>query len=105
MAHISYEGGGPVLVSTYYFVISRAAVPLFFMVSGFLLLKKEEPYSVFFRKRAVKVAVPFFIWSVIYLLWKREGFGIWFFSGTCCQLSYQDYPRAARESFCGFSMP
>ena len=74
MAHISYKGDGSVLVSTYYFVISRVAVPLFFMVSGFLLLRKEEPYSVFFRKRAVKVAVPFLIWSVIYLLWKREGF-------------------------------
>ena len=73
MAHISYQGG-PVLASTYYFVISRIAVPLFFMVSGFLLLKKEEPYSVFFKKRAVKVAVPFLVWSVIYLLWKREGF-------------------------------
>ncbi|HMU93632.1 MAG TPA: acyltransferase family protein [Anaerolineales bacterium] len=74
MAHVAYTGAGPVLASTYYFVISRVAVPLFFMVSGFLLLKKEEPYGVFFRKRAVKVAVPFLVWSVIYLLWKREGF-------------------------------
>ncbi|MBK7319889.1 MAG: acyltransferase family protein [Anaerolineales bacterium] len=74
MAHVSYKGEGSVLVSTYYFVLSRVAVPLFFMMSGFLLLKKEEPYGVFFRKRAVKVVVPFFIWSVIYLLWKREGF-------------------------------
>jgi surface polysaccharide O-acyltransferase-like enzyme len=74
VAHISYRGGGSVLVSSYYFVLSRVAVPLFFMVSGYLLLRKEEPYGDFFRKRALKVFVPFFVWSVIYLLWKREGF-------------------------------
>ncbi len=74
MAHISYQGEGSVLVSTYYFVISRIAVPLFFMASGYLLLKKEEPYGVFFKKRALKVILPFLIWSAIYLLWKREGF-------------------------------
>ena len=74
MAHVSYNGDGSVLISGYYFVLSRIAVPLFFMVSGYLLLRKEEPYGEFFRKRALKVVLPFFIWSVIYLLWKREGF-------------------------------
>jgi len=74
MAHVAYQGGGPVLISSYYYVVSRIAVPLFFMVSGYLLLRKEEPYGDFFRKRALKVLVPFFIWSLIYLLWKREGF-------------------------------
>ncbi len=74
MAHISYKGGGSSLISSYYFVLSRVAVPLFFMASGYLLLRKEESYGDFFRKRALKVFVPFLIWSVIYLLWKGEGF-------------------------------
>jgi surface polysaccharide O-acyltransferase-like enzyme len=74
MAHVSYLGGGSVLISIFYSVLSQVAVPLFFMVSGYLLLRKEEPYGDFFRKRALKVLIPFFIWSVIYLLWKREGF-------------------------------
>jgi surface polysaccharide O-acyltransferase-like enzyme len=76
VAHISYQGSGSVLISSYYFVLSRVAVPLFFMVSGYLLLRKEEPYGDFFRKRALKVFVPFLVWSVIYLLWKREGFDL-----------------------------
>lgn len=76
VAHVSYQGGGSVLISSYYFVLSRVAVPLFFMVSGYLLLGKEESYSDFFRKRALKVFVPFLAWSVIYLLWKREGFDL-----------------------------
>lgn len=73
-AHIVYDGGGPWIISSYYFVLSRIAVPLFFMASGYLLLRKEEPYWDFFRRRAWKVLLPFFVWSVIYLLWKREGF-------------------------------
>lgn len=76
VAHISFHGSGSPLVATYYFVLSRIAVPLFFMVSGYLLLGKEESYSDFFRKRALKVFVPFLVWSVIYLLWKREGFDV-----------------------------
>jgi len=70
LAHVSYQGGE----SSLYYVLSRTAVPLFFMVSGYLLLGREEPYSVFFGKRIVKVFVPFLIWSLIYLLWNREGF-------------------------------
>ena len=70
LAHVSYQGGE----SSLYYVLSRTAVPLFFMVSGYLLLGREEPYGVFFWKRIVKVFVPFLIWSLIYLLWNREGF-------------------------------
>jgi len=38
-------------------VFSRTAVPLFFMVSGALLLKKEEPIPVILKKRFLKYAV------------------------------------------------
>ena len=74
MAHVAFQGGGSELAASYYFIVSRVAVPLFFMASGYLLLGKEEPYGVFFRKRALKVIVPFVAWSVIYMLWKKEGF-------------------------------
>lgn len=76
MAHISYQGGGSAFIASYYFVVSRIAVPLFFMVSGFLLLQKMEPYGDFFKKRALKVFVPFIAWSVIYMLWKKESFDL-----------------------------
>lgn len=76
MAHVSYQGSGPALIASYYFVVSRVAVPLFFMVSGFLLLQKTEPYGDFFKKRALKVFVPFIAWSVIYMLWKKESFDL-----------------------------
>jgi len=45
------------------------------MASGFLLLSKNESYLDFFKKRALKVFVPFLIWSVIYLVWQGESLG------------------------------
>ena len=42
------------------------AVPLFFMISGHLLLGKEEPAKTFFLKRASKVAVPLLFWLFVY---------------------------------------
>lgn len=56
--------------------IARPAVPLFLMVSGFLLLdpkKKEESLPVFYRKRMLRVVVPFLGWAMIYLAWRAIG--------------------------------
>lgn len=49
---------------------SRICVPLFFMISGYLLLEKNESLQVFFRKRFKKVVPPLLVWSVIYVFWK-----------------------------------
>jgi surface polysaccharide O-acyltransferase-like enzyme len=72
LAHVEYSGSGSSLVRIFYYALTRVAVPMFFMASGFLLLSKNEPYLEFFRKRFLKVFVPFIIWSVIYLIWKGE---------------------------------
>ena len=67
MAHLNYtqvKGTYPV---DFYYAFSRIAVPLFFLLSGYLLLQKEEPLGVFFKKRAWKVFFPFIIWSLIYM--------------------------------------
>jgi surface polysaccharide O-acyltransferase-like enzyme len=74
LAHVEFSGSGAGVVGDFYYALTRAAVPLFFIASGYLLLSKNESYIDFFRKRAVKAFVPFFIWSVIYLLWHQEGF-------------------------------
>jgi len=73
LAHVilypSLKGSGPVWAQTLYYTVSRIAVPLFFMISGYLLLGKSEGYEPFLRKRALRVFVPFVIWSVLYLWW------------------------------------
>ncbi|MFE1243022.1 acyltransferase [Fictibacillus sp. NPDC058756] len=49
---------------------ARWSVPVFVMVSGALLLGKEEPLSVFFKKRASKIIIPFLFWTLFYELFK-----------------------------------
>jgi surface polysaccharide O-acyltransferase-like enzyme len=47
-------------------------VPLFFMVSGSLLLqpsKVDEPIKVFLKKRLARIGVAFLFWSAIYFIW------------------------------------
>lgn len=52
--------------------ISRFCVPLFLMISGALLLSKEEEPLVFFKKRASKIIIPFFVWSLFYYVEQKE---------------------------------
>ena len=54
-----------------YTAIARACVPLLFMVSGYLLLSKQETIASFYANRFKKVIVPFLAWSVIYLVWQN----------------------------------
>jgi len=62
-------------VSVFYGSVSRICIPLFFMLSGALLLEKQEPVGRFFRKRAAKVIVPTLFWSLAYLLYRKYGMG------------------------------
>lgn len=55
----------------------RWAVPVFFMISGALLLntdKEEDGLGFFFKKRFLKIGIPFLIWSVIYSILKHYYF-------------------------------
>lgn len=47
--------------------VSRMCVPLFFMISGFLLLDKQiESIARFYIKRFLRIFIPFFIICIIY---------------------------------------
>ena len=73
LSHVDGWGGNPSWASTFYTIISRNAVPLFFMVSGFLLLSKQESIYSFLKKRAWKILIPFFAWSIYFdVLWNGE---------------------------------
>jgi surface polysaccharide O-acyltransferase-like enzyme len=53
--------------------IARVCVPLFVMLSGALLLqpyKVQEPMGVFFRKRFIRIGLPFIFWGVAYFVWR-----------------------------------
>ncbi len=54
-------------IADIYGSIARVSVPLFFMMSGYLLLPRSESLRSFYTKRMPKVVIPFVVWSVIYL--------------------------------------
>ncbi|WP_164462266.1 acyltransferase family protein [Bacillus sp. FJAT-42376] len=54
--------------------VTRWCVPIFFMMSGALMLNpgKQESAGVFFKKRSAKVLIPFIAWSCFYILVKMK---------------------------------
>ncbi len=46
------------------------SVPLLFMISGFLLLTRDETLVLFFQKRVNKIILPLIVWTVFYMAWK-----------------------------------
>lgn len=46
----------------------RPCVPLFVMMTGFLLLPVRQEVSLFYKKRITRVLYPFIIWSVLFNL-------------------------------------
>jgi len=49
--------------------LCRVAVPLFVMASAYLLFPLTRPTGEFFRRRFMRVVVPFLLWCVVYI-WK-----------------------------------
>ncbi len=62
-------------VANFWDSVSRPNVPLFVMLSGFLLFSKTYPTGEFFRRRFTRVLLPAGTWMVIYLLftWAWDG--------------------------------
>lgn len=52
-------------VCEFYYALISAGVPVFFMLSGALLLGKQEPWLEFYKKRLKRIIIPFLIWSVV----------------------------------------
>ena len=49
-------------------VLPRASVALFVVASSYLQFPLHYSTGEFFRRRAVRILIPFFIWSVAYAL-------------------------------------
>lgn len=66
-------------LSSIFLSLLRPCVPLFVMLTGYLLLPiKQMDLSTFYKKRIGRVAIPFVIWVVIHSLF---GWGISLFGG------------------------
>ena len=74
LAHIEGWGAGSAWAKNFYYTLSRVGVPLFFLISGYLLLSKQEDLPTFFRKRASRIIIPFLVWSIIYDVQNSDAF-------------------------------
>lgn len=61
-------------VANFYDSISRYSVPLFFMISGSLLLSQDYGFIEFLKKRVGKILPPFLFWSLMYSILNRYVF-------------------------------
>jgi len=48
---------------------TRCSVPLFVIISGYLLLPKDENTWIFYKKRLPKLIYPFVFWTLVYLIY------------------------------------
>ena len=55
------------VVANVYGGVARVCVPLFFMLSGYLLLPRTESLRNFYGRRMPKIVIPFIVWSIIYI--------------------------------------
>jgi surface polysaccharide O-acyltransferase-like enzyme len=55
---------------------SRMSVPLFVMLSGALLLPKEESYTTFFTKRLKRIMFPWVFWTGVFVIWSLTFHGV-----------------------------
>ena len=60
--------------SSFYTVLVRVSIPLFFMISGALLLPVRDTTGQFLKKRFTRVLFPFLLWSAFYTVfpWSYE---------------------------------
>jgi len=72
LAHLGQWGNGSAWLHPLAYTLSRNGVPLFFMLSGFLLLQKQEPPATFLRKRAARILLPLIVWSLIYDIFSNQ---------------------------------
>ncbi|MGY5252465.1 acyltransferase [Sphingobacterium spiritivorum] len=49
--------------------LTRCAVPLFVMISGALLLQKDESTTDFYKNRLLKIVPPFLFWTIVYIVY------------------------------------
>ncbi len=67
--------------SNFYDSLTRSCVPVFLMISGVLLLNKEENLPAFFRKRFARILPPLLFWSLFYMAWNTsqgQSYGAWY---------------------------
>ncbi len=57
-----------VVINLFSNIIARVAVPLFFLISGYLLYLKESKFSSVLRKKTKTILLPYLIWNILVVI-------------------------------------
>lgn len=60
--------------------IGRAGVPMFFMISGYLLLRDQRTLDCcpFYRRRLNRILIPVAIWNAVYCIYYHKSIAVYF---------------------------
>ena len=65
--------------------IARMSVPLFFIVSGYLLFNKTDKLLTFYKKRFVRILIPFLITLLIYYAYRGGDISVFLYNALTTQ--------------------
>lgn len=69
-----YIGAGDTVIREHWLWVNtygsllRSCVPLFVVISGYLILPIKESPSIFYKKRFTRIIFPFLFWSIVYAI-------------------------------------
>ncbi|MBC1936127.1 acyltransferase family protein [Listeria grandensis] len=64
-------------IANFYDSISRTAVPLFILLSGYFTLRKSKNLAMYFKKLTVGLIIPTIVWMVLYEMFEFLDQGGW----------------------------
>jgi fucose 4-O-acetylase-like acetyltransferase len=56
------------IVQNFIYIIVAVAVPLFFLISSFLLYTRENKFSTVLKKKIRTILIPYILWNLIFIL-------------------------------------
>lgn len=68
-ARPDYLGGMSWWIANIFDSLSRASIPLFILLSGYLLLNKDESFEKMNKRTINRIFVPLVVWTIIYYWW------------------------------------
>ena len=68
-ARIDFLGGTSWWIANFLGSVSRVSIPLFIMLSGFLIMGKNESFAKTLQRTYRRLIIPLLAWTVFYLLW------------------------------------
>lgn len=75
-ARTDFFGGSSWYLANFINAFARSSIPLFIMVSGYLMLAKDYSFKDMLNKAFWRMFLPLFVWVLVYEFWSQYFFGV-----------------------------